>query len=230
MRTVVLTGETSGLGRALQSELNKGGWIVRGFSFSHDLTSRSQIESFIDSIPPENPVECLINCAGVNYIDWFEKLPEEEWDRLIDINVKSIWRLTKGLINAGKFSSAPTVLNIVSNASHMPMTHSAIYNASKGAAHILTLQMARELKKTHNITVFGVSPNKMRGTEMSQYIEDRVPVLRGWTKEQAEAYQLSSLAAGEETDPETVAEFIAFLLSTKQRHKFLNGCILPYGA
>jgi hypothetical protein len=53
--------------------------------------------------------------------------------------------------------------------------------------------------------------------------------LRGWTKEQARAYQLSALPAGEETDPAVLAEFIAFLLSTKARHKYLAGVDIPYG-
>jgi NAD(P)-dependent dehydrogenase (short-subunit alcohol dehydrogenase family) len=110
------------------------------------------------------------------------------------------------------------------------MTHSSAYNASKGAAHILTLQMARELKKRHNITVFGVSPNKMHSTQMTNYINNRVCELRGWTPEQAAEYQKASLPAGEETDPVACAEFIAFLLSTTHRHKYLNGCIIPYGA
>jgi len=123
-----------------------------------------------------------------------------------------------------------TVLNIVSNASHMPMTTSLAYNASKGAAHIMTLQLARELTKKHGITVFGISPNKLRGTEMSKDIEDQVVKHRGWTPEYAQQYQLNALLAGEETDPAQLAEFVAFLLSTKPRHKYLTGCILPYGA
>ena len=46
----------------------------------------------------------------------------------------------------------------------MPMTCSLAYNASKGAAHIMTLQLARELTKKHGITVFGIAPNKLKGT------------------------------------------------------------------
>ena len=103
-------------------------------------------------------------------------------------------------------------------------------NASKGAAHILTLQMARELTKKHGITVFGISPNKLKGTGMSRDIEEQVMATRGWTAEFARQYQLNSLLAGEETDPAALAEFIAFLLHNKERHKFLTGCILPYGA
>jgi NAD(P)-dependent dehydrogenase (short-subunit alcohol dehydrogenase family) len=94
----------------------------------------------------------------------------------------------------------------------------------------MTLQLARELTKKHGITVFGISPNKLRGTEMSQDIEDQVVALRGWTREYAAQYQLNALLAGEETDPAQLADFVAHLLSTKPRHKFLTGCILPYGA
>ena len=62
------------------------------------------------------------------------------------------------------------------------------------------------------------------------YIESRVPELRGWTPEEADAYQRAALPTGHETDPAMLAEFIAFLLSTKERHQYLHGCDLPYGA
>ena len=148
----------------------------------------------------------------------------------MNTNARSIFLLSQKLILEGVFKKPATIVNIVSNASHTPMTNSAAYNASKGAAHILTLQMARELRKTHGITVFGISPNKMHSTGMTSYIDERVCELRGWTKEQARSYQLASLPAGEETDPDTVAEFISFLLSKRERHMYLNGCIIPYGA
>jgi hypothetical protein len=65
---------------------------------------------------------------------------------------------------------------------------------------------------------------------MSKDIEEQVMQHRGWTKEFAEQYQLGALLAGEETDPVQLAEFVAFLLSNKPRHKYLTGCVLPYGA
>ena len=41
---------------------------------------------------------------------------------------------------------------------------------------------------------------------------------------------VNALLAGEETDPLQLAEFVAFLLENKPRHKYLTGCVLPYGA
>lgn len=182
----------------------------------------------------------LINCAGVNYIEWLESADFEEFDRLMAINVRSQIQLVQELIGTKPpigngdeenwFLGRGAVCNIVSNASHVPMTNSAFYNASKGAMHIATLSMARELRKTHGLCVFGISPNKLNGTGMSDYIERTVPDLRGWTPEEAQRYQLSALPAEEETDPRTLAEFIAFILSTPQRHKYLTNTIIPYGA
>lgn len=182
----------------------------------------------------------LINCAGINYIDWFENAEFYHFDALMDLNVKAGLMLTQNLIGPRPpfddhdtenwFRGTGAIVNIVSNASHVPMTNSVFYNASKGAFHIATLALARELRKTHGICIFGVSPNKLSGTGMSGYIENRVPALRGWTPEQAAQYQLGALPAGEETDPAELADFLAYLLSTPRRHKFLTNTILPYGA
>ena len=90
--------------------------------------------------------------------------------------------------------------------------------------------MARELTKNYGITVFGIAPNKLSGTGMSNSIDEQVVKTRGWTEEYAKEYQLNGLLTGEETPPELLAEFIAYLLKTKQNHKYLSGCILPYGA
>ena len=147
----------------------------------------------------------------------------------MDVNAKGIFKMTQAYLPL-LIESKGTVLNIVSNAAHMPMTCSLAYNASKGAAHIMTLQLARELTKKHGITVFGIAPNKLKGTGMSDAIDDQVVKTRGWTKEYAQQYQLNGLLCGEETPPERVAEFIAFLLQDKDHHKHLTGCILPYGA
>jgi NAD(P)-dependent dehydrogenase (short-subunit alcohol dehydrogenase family) len=228
-KTAIVTGHTSGLGKAITKELEGYGFGVIGWSLESgvDVSDEQSVRSAVQGVFP--PIDLLVNCAGVNYINWHEDTPIEEWDRLMDTNARAPWLIAKELIKANGFMRSATILNIVSNASHMPMTNSAAYNASKGAAHILTQQMARELIKTQNITVFGVSPNKLKGTGMSEYIDGRVCDLRGWTPQEAADYQLKSLATGEETDPALVAEFIGFLLSTKSRHKFLNGCIIPYG-
>lgn len=231
MKNFLVTGAASGLGNLIANRLSEDHGVSTVFSTDKEFADLSTEKGVKDAIVyVDGKIDVLINCAGTNYINWFEEIEESNWDDVMNINAKAIWMITKELLLKKKFNKPATIVNIVSNASHMPMTHSAAYNASKGAAHILTKQMARELKPRHDITVLGVSPNKLKGTGMSQYIDRAVCRLRGWTPEEAAEYQKKSLPAGEETDPKAVAEFIGFLLSTPERHKYLNGCIIPYGA
>jgi NAD(P)-dependent dehydrogenase (short-subunit alcohol dehydrogenase family) len=192
-----------------------------------DLTSPEYLFTELSEQIIPDKVDILINNCGVNYIEWIEKIDMLQYDFVMDVNVKAPTLLVKHNLNKLRDG---TILNIISNASDMAMTNSLVYNGSKGAMKIITKQMSRELGKTHNITVFGISPNKIGDTEMSKYIDHRVCELRGWTEEEAKKYQVESLPTRKETNKETLAEFIVFLLSSKQRHEYLQGCILPYGA
>lgn len=223
MSNILVTGSESGLGAAIVKALRDAGHTVFEYDIADGLDVRRPNLEGIDEL------DILINNAGVNIIDWLENFAEFDWDEVMDVNAKGIFKMTQAALPL-LTKSKGTVLNIVSNAAHMPMTCSLAYNASKGAAHIMTLQLARELTKKHGITVFGVAPNKLCQTGMSASIDEQVVRTRGWTKEYAQQYQINGLLAGEETPPELVAEFIAFLLQDKRHHKHLTGCILPYGA
>lgn len=227
MANILITGSSNGLGAALVTKLRADGHSV----WCYDIKDGNDVRDphFVGELADMTELDVLINNAGVNLIDWLENFEEHQWDEVLDVNAKGIYMMTRALLPK-LIESKGTVVNIVSNAAHMPMTCSLAYNASKGAAHIMTLQLARELTKKHGITVFGVAPNKMSGTGMSDSIDDQVVATRGWTKEYAQQYQLNGLLTGEETPPRAVAEFIAFLLQDKEHHKYLTGCILPYGA
>ena len=64
---------------------------------------------------------------------------------------------------------------------------------------------------------------------MSRWVDDRVCLVRGWTREQALKYEKQSRIVEDETPAVLVADFIGYLLSTRERHLYLNGCILNYG-
>lgn len=229
---VLVTGSASGLGFCLAELLSEAGHLVQGVDLEEEGYTNFQGDvgrepETIAAILPNT--EVLINCAGINHIAYTEDLEREDWERVMDVNAYAPWALTRSFLRL-PHKRLRTVVNITSNAAWTPMTSSLIYNASKAAIHMITRQMARELTPRHGLTVFGVAPNKLAGTEMSRYIEARVPELRGWTPEEAAKYQRQSLMKGEETDPWEVAEFITFLLSAPHRHQHLSGCILSYGA
>ena len=228
MSRILVTGAAHGLGKAIKDAL-WGCELHSVLAYDHTFGKGGDVrfpdKAAIDDFRPD----VLINCAGVNIIDWLENFSEAQWDLVMDTNAKGIFKMTQACL-PHLIASKGTVVNIVSNAAHIPMTCSLAYNASKGAAHIMTLQLARELTKKHGITVFGIAPNKLRGTGMSDSIDEQVVKTRGWTKEYAQQYQLNGLLTGEETPPERVAEFLAFLLQSKEHHKFLTGTVIPYGA
>lgn len=236
MSRIIVTGSSGGLGAAIVSELERatdGSNInalhsVYGFDLPHHDVCGVTPEHFARATDGA-PIDVLINCAGINQQDWMPDMTEADFDHVMDVNAKGIWKMTQAAL-AQLIASRGTVLNITSNAAWMPMTCSLAYNASKAAAHMITLQMARELTKKYGITVFGIAPNKLKGTGMSRDIEQEVLRTRGWTAEFAQEYQLKALLTGEETEPKVLAEFIAYLLRSKRNHSQLSGCIIPYGA
>lgn len=223
MSKILVTGSSNGLGAELVKVLREQGHQVIEYDIERGLDVQDPHLDGIDGL------DVLINNAGINLIDWLEDITDDTWENVLGVNVKGIYKMTQACLLMLKDSKG-TVVNIVSNAAHVPMNSSLVYNASKGAAHIMTRQMARELFPRHGIHVFGIAPNKLCGTKMSDSIDEQVVRTRGWTKEFAHEYQLKSLPIGEETPPKLVAEFIAYLLQDKEHHKFLHGCVMPYGA
>lgn len=225
---VVITGSESGLGAQLAARLTDSGWSV--FRVDQKLGSdvqRPDEALKASGLDEQDSVQLLINAAGVNDINWAEYVTTASWNKIMDVNARAQFFMAQAL-SRQLHNSNGTVLNVVSNAAHMPMRCSAAYNASKAAALMITRQLAREWSPT--VTVFSVSPNKMKGTEMSEFIDRRAAEVRGWSASQAHDYQLAGLLAGEETPVELVGEFIAFLLESKDRHRYLTGCDIPYGA
>lgn len=231
MSIILITGSSNGLGAAMARSLRTNGHVVIDYDIEDGYDVRSPDTKILEAFGNLDHIDVLINNAGVNLIDWLEDVTDADWDAVMDINAKGIFKMTQAFLPyLLKSEGKGTVLNVVSNAAHMPMTSSLAYNASKGAAHIMTLQLARELTRKYGTTVFGIAPNKLKGTNMSDSIDEQVVRTRGWTKEYAHEYQIKAMLSGEETPPEMVAEFVAFLLQDKQHHKYLTGTILPYGA
>lgn len=218
---VLITGGQSGLGAAIVRAIEELDDETNVMVFQGDVRAPKE-----EDIPED--IDILINCAGINKIGYLENFDTADYMDVMDTNAGGIFQMSK-ICLPQLARSKGTILNIVSNAAHMPMTSSAAYNASKAAALMLTKQMARELFPRHGITVFSVSPNKLKGTPMSDSIDEQVCATRGWTMEYAREYQLNGLSVKKETPPELVAELISFLLYDKQRHFYLNGVDLPYG-
>lgn len=224
----VVTGAASGLGKEITKALCDLGHTVFGYDrkFNAGYQVANPHEGFIRSLG-DNEIDGLINCAGINRNEWFEDVTSMGFWTVMDTNAWGIIAMTQALLPKLKRSKG-CILNIVSNASHIPMTSSLAYNASKAAALMITKQMAHELTPKYGITVFSVSPNKLEGTEMSKQIEANVVKVRGWTEAYAREYQRKGLMHGRETDPENLGQFIANLFENGH-WTFLSGTDIPFG-
>jgi NAD(P)-dependent dehydrogenase (short-subunit alcohol dehydrogenase family) len=223
--TILVTGSSSGLGKAIFEKLTEDGHNTIPFDIVDGCDVTMPTES--DVVLNLDSLDVLINCAGINLNQWFEQVDIISFDKLMMTNAYSIVEMTQAFLDELKESKG-TVINIVSNAAHIPMTSSLAYNASKAAALMITKQMAHELTPKYGITVFSISPNKLSGTNMSKEIEANVCKIRGWTPEFAAEYQKKSLMHGLETPTSAVADLISNLISTGNM-KFMSGCDIPVG-
>ena len=242
-RVAVVTGGFQGLGALICEELLRQGYFVVIWDWEVsvplprmlgveawvvDVSNHVQVEQAAQEMQGKNltPIDVLVNCAGVAWLDWIPSFSLAKWQQVQDVNVTGPLLTVKHL---APLMNGGTIVNIGSNAGVLPMRTGAAYCASKAALNALTEVMARELMQTHQITVFGLNPNKLAGTQMTESIDWQTSRLRQMDYEAATAHQRAGMLTGQETDPKQVAEFLGFLLSSKERHAALAGCILPYG-
>lgn len=238
-KTALVTGASSGLGLAISQALFERGFNILGLDKESsdakifwqfilcDIKKAKDLRRLVSNF---SSLDVLVNCAGVNRICRTEDLTEEIWDEIMDVNVRGILNCVQAALKLLK-KSGGTIVNVCSNAADVPLSDSLAYNASKGAVKIMTRQMARDFtyKQQTGITVFAISPSKLKGTRMSKEIDEMVMKARGWPMEKVQEYQRQGLVTREETDPKAVAEVLAFMLARKERHEFLSGCVLEFG-
>lgn len=220
----LILGGSGGLGQAVARHFpTASNWSL---DTGVDVASNEAVDMAVRGVKKSGcMVIGVVNCVGINNGETFDAFDFDAADRMFRVNALALPNVVQSLRCYDVLARGAAICNVISNAAHMPMTHSLAYNATKAAQEMITRQMARELKE---YCIFGVNPNKLSGTRMSLQIEAQVLTLRGWTAEQASQYQLAALPAGMETPPEACAAFIAELMNPRH-HPFITGCIFPYG-
>lgn len=146
--------------RATQQELSQLGECI---ALPSDLGSLEGVNAFAAAIRErESSVHILVNNAGATWGADIDDFPESGWDKVMDLNVKSLFFLTQQLLpvlrNAGSADDPARVINIgsVNGFTHSHMNNYS-YSASKAAVHHLTRHLGADLT-THNINVNGIAP------------------------------------------------------------------------
>jgi 3-oxoacyl-[acyl-carrier protein] reductase len=176
-----------------------------------DVASASSVDSLVKTALArfDGRVDVLVNNAAIWTNVPTEELAEEEWDRMVDVNMKGVFLCCKAVIPIMKRQRRGHIVNIASIAVRTGGAFAGIhYVASKGGVLAMTKKLAKELGP-HGIVVNGVNPGSSP-TEM----------MVGWPQEILDGI-VKNTPLGRMCQPEDIADTVAFLASDAAR--FVHG-------
>jgi len=186
---VILTGATGGIGNSILEELlnaeanilatgtndEKLNLIKKKYQSvkvkKFDISKHKEIENFINEAcsEMENKIDILINNAGITNDNLSIRMKEEEWKRVIDINLTSTFLLSKNVIKKMLKNKKGKIINITSVVGHTGNIGQANYTASKAGLVAMSKSFALEYGKK-NININCVSPGFI-STDMTNKID-----------------------------------------------------------
>ena len=218
-KNILITGASGGIGNALVKKFVALGGNVLGTGTKtekldmikkqcpnikvkkFDISEHSRVEEFIDNVVLElGGLDVLINNAGTNVDNLSLRMKDEEWKKVIDINLTSTFLLSKHSIRKMLKNKFGRIVNITSIVGHTGNTGQANYAASKAGIIAMSKSLATEYAKK-NITVNCVSPGFIV-SDMTMNIAEKVKF-----------YLTSRIPMGKLGTGEDVSNCVAFLSS-----------------
>ena len=226
-KKVLITGATGGIGNSLIEKFNNLGSLIIATGTNEEklnnlkekypniniekfkLEEHNKIEKFIDTIYTKlNGLDILVNNAGITLDNLSIRLSEENWQKVLDINLTSSFVMCKFAIKKMLKNKFGKIINVTSIVGHTGNVGQANYAASKAGIIAFSKSLALEYAKK-NINVNCVSPGFIK-TDMTDKInEDFKKVL------------ISKIPAGSLGSGEDVSNCVAFLASDMAN--YING-------
>ncbi len=239
---VVVTGAGGGIGLATVARLAKAGFGVIAtdlagtglnaasgmgenvISIEADVTSTDDWNTVRDrALENFGRIDGLVNNAGIEgAITPLVEYPEEMVDRVLDINVKGVWKGMRAIAPVIADGGGGSIVNLSSVAGLSGANNLSIYSASKHAVIGLTKSAALEFAP-QQIRVNAICPSPIQ-TRMMRSLEDGMKS-DGIDAEMIQAAVASAIPLGRYGEPSEVADLIAFLISDASR--FLSGTAIP---
>ena len=221
-KVVVITGASSGLGNATARHLSAQGGIVvlgarrvdliraladdlaarggKALAIATDVTHYDQVRKLVDTaVQTYGRVDVMINNAGVAPISQLERIKVDEWDQMIDVNIKGVLYGIAAALPYMKQQKAGHILNVSSVAAYTITPATAVYSATKQAVRALSEGLRQEVKP-YNIRTTVISPGAI-ATELPNSVSE---------PEIAEAVRASYEIA---LPAESFAQAVAFAIS-----------------
>ncbi len=187
-----------------------------------DLGTPEGITAFADAVKADNDaIDILVNNAGAAWGAPFGEYPVDGWDKVMNVNVRSIYFLTEALADhlrgAGTEDDPARVINVgsVDGLRACDIEHYA-YSTSKAAVHHLTRQLAKRLKH-ENVRVNAIAPGPFESNMMAFALRD----------EEARAAVAADVPVGRIGNPDDMAGLTIFLAS--KAGAYLTGVVIPVG-
>ena len=234
-RVAIVTGGARGIGKAIAfTFVREGARVVlvdvdqksmeasnkeiekmggKALTISCDITKRSEVNEMVNQAQKSfGRIDILVNNAGIIRRGTIETVTEEDWDRVIEVNLKGTFNCCKAVSEIMRDQGYGKIVNISSIAGKMgDITSAPGYGPSKAGIDALTKTLARQLAP-YGINVNAVSPHAIE-TEMSAQ----------WSEERRKEI-IASIPLGRLGKPEDVAEAVFFLVS--EEASFITGEIL----
>lgn len=228
-KRAIVTGGGNGIGRASALRLAGEGAAVavadrdeaaaaatvaaiaqaggRGLAVPVDVTRRAEVEALVERVRAAwGGVDILLNNAGGSLTSHFLDLEEDEWDRVVDLNLKAAYLCSRPVARLMVEQRAGRIVNVTSNYGVTGSGVRAHYSAAKAGIIGLTKAMALELAP-YGITVNAVGPGPT-GTER----------VRGHYTPEAWAERGRGIPLGRCGEPEDIADAVLFLASDRARY------------
>ncbi|MBF4571325.1 SDR family oxidoreductase [Herbiconiux sp. VKM Ac-1786] len=217
--TAIVTGGASGIGAATATALLAAGARVAVLDrategapegavlVTADVTDRASVQQAVDAAAEAlGGIDIVVNNAGISAVGTVEQNDDEQWARVLDVNVVGMARVSAAALPWLRRSEHAAIVNLCSIAALNGLPDRALYAASKGAVLALTYAMATD-HVAEGVRVNAVSP----GTVATPFVER---MLQGFDDPVAERAALDARqATGRMVSPDEVAQAILYLAS-----------------
>ena len=222
-KTAIITGGGSGFGASMADLFAKNGAKVivadidadsarevaegtGGYALEVDVSNAKSVEQMkIDIFKEHEKVDIVVNNAGTTHLPApMETIEEEEFDRVFNVNCKSVYLTAKHFVPHFKENKSGVILNIASTAGVSPRPNLNWYNSSKGWMILASKTMAVELAP-FGIRVNVINPVAGETPLLKSFLGEDTPEMRGKF--------LSTIPLGRFSMPEDIASAALFLCS-----------------
>lgn len=217
-KTLVIGVRPNNLGAAIMQTQQYPGNETYGVDKLHlDVTDQGSIEQWFRE---RGAFDKIVYCAGHNELRWTHEHTVDTLTHTYQVNAIGLAAVVAE--HERQFPEhGGAITAIVSDSYRTPMRGSLAYSSSKAALVGVIRNLARELAPRWQVN--GVSPGIIADTPMTDYIDDTVPVFRGWDADAAKSYEKSMIPMGRRVTKEEVSDLVHYTLNSPD---FLTGSIL----